>query len=142
MPVREEYTISKQNESRHYHHYPNDIVNIEPEASTFKKKRRTVINEKHFLLCESCFWCASSFNIIGYTISTTAITKCHSCNNNKVESIPISYNEVYKFDYDPKENGVALQFSKRELEDEKILINRNVSDTKFHMMILANGANH
>src|SRR5919198_3827962 len=64
--------------------------------------------EIHFLICESCFWCASRLNRIeDEAISTT---KCPSCSNNKVESIPISYDEVYKFDYDPK-HGVILKFS-------------------------------
>jgi hypothetical protein len=65
--------------------------------------------EIHFLICESCFWCASRLNRIeDEAISTT---KCPSCNNNtRVESMPISYDEVYKFDYDPK-RGVILKFS-------------------------------
>jgi hypothetical protein len=62
--------------------------------------------EIHFLICESCFWCASHFNNIDHTVTT----KCPSCSNNRVESIPISYNEVYKVDYNPK-RGVTLEFS-------------------------------
>src|SRR5919198_949395 len=74
----------------------------------------------HFLICESCFWCASllrSNNNNNYTTADITtnndniITKhCPSCSNNRVESIPISYNEVYKFDYNPK-RGVTLEFS-------------------------------
>ena len=78
--------------------------------------------EIHFLICESCFWCASLLrsnnNNNNYITAGTAtnnnyniITKhCPSCSNNRVESIPISYNEVYKFDYNPK-RGVTLEFS-------------------------------
>jgi hypothetical protein len=74
----------------------------------------------HFLICESCFWCASllrSNNNNNYTTADITtnndniITKhCPNCSNNRVESIPISYNEVYKFDYNPK-RGVTLEFS-------------------------------
>jgi hypothetical protein len=100
--------ISYQNEPKYYHHAPNDIANINPEV-TLKKKEIVNNNNKkiHFLICGSCFWCASHFNNIG-----DMIVKCPSCrSNNKVESIPVSYDEVYKFDYDPK-RGVVLEFSK------------------------------
>ena len=103
-------SISHQTQSRYYYRLNDILSTIKPDVSTFKKKRRIVINKKHFLLCRLCFWCASHFNNVGYTISTTAITKCPSCSNNRVESIPISYDEVYKFDYDPK-RGVILKFS-------------------------------
>ena len=76
--------------------------------------------EIQFLICESCFWCASLLcsnddnnndNGAGTTTNNTTITKCcPCCRNNRVESIPISYNEVYKFDYNPK-RGVTLEFS-------------------------------
>ena len=64
--------------------------------------------EIHFLICQSCFWCASRLNSIEDEAISTS--KCPSCSNNRVESIPISYDEVYKFDYDPK-RGVILKFS-------------------------------
>ena len=62
----------------------------------------------HFILCESCFWCASqSSNCNTYNL----ITKCPSCKNNQIESIPISHNEVYNYSYDPRRE-VTLAFSK------------------------------
>ena len=64
--------------------------------------------EIHFVICQSCFWCASRLNSIEDEAISTS--KCPSCSNNRVESIPISYDEVYKFDYDPK-HGVILKFS-------------------------------
>jgi hypothetical protein len=98
--------ISYQNEPKYYNHAPNDIANVNPESTLMKKE---IVNNKkiQFLICGSCFWCASHFNNIG-----DMIAKCPSCNsNNKVESIPVPYDEVYKFDYDPK-RGVVLEFSK------------------------------
>jgi hypothetical protein len=78
----------------------------------------------HFLICESCFWCASLLGsnnydndnndaIVGSTTNNNynIITKhCPSCSNNRVESIPISYDEAYKLDYNPR-RGVTLEFS-------------------------------
>ena len=51
----------------------------------------------HFLLCESCFWCASQSS--NYN-KNNIITECPSCKSNQIESMPISHNEVYNFSYD------------------------------------------
>jgi hypothetical protein len=77
------------------------------------EKKRIITKQRHFLLCESCFWCASSI----YLVSMDWI--CPVCsnnnnnnnnNNNKVESMPIQNNETYKFDYNQR-HGVILEFS-------------------------------
>jgi hypothetical protein len=71
------------------------------------EKKRIITKQRHFLLCESCFWCASSI----YLLSMDWI--CPVCNNNnssKIESIPIENNEMYKFDYNQR-HGVILEFS-------------------------------
>ena len=80
-----------------YHHTNTDNLSIE--------KKRIITKQRHFLLCESCFWCASSI----YLVSMDWI--CPVCNNsNKIESIPIQNNEIYKFDYNQR-YGVILEFS-------------------------------
>ena len=62
--------------------YDSDKVKV-----NYKNKKKNIIikQKNHFLLlCESCFWCASSifFNTMNWI--------CPVCNNNcKVESIPI-----------------------------------------------------
>jgi hypothetical protein len=61
----------------------------------------------HFVLCEACFWCASCFNI-----DERPITKCPYCGSITVESIPLSYNEGYKFEHNAK-RGVTLEFEPR-----------------------------
>jgi hypothetical protein len=83
----------------HYHTNTNKLSN---------EKKRIITKQRHFLLCESCFWCASSI----YLVSMDWI--CPVCsnnnNNNKLESIPIQNNEIYKFDYNQR-RGVILEFS-------------------------------
>ena len=37
------------------------------------------------------------------------LTECPSCNSVEVESMPLSDEELYKFDYHPK-RGVTLEF--------------------------------
>ena len=93
------YTYGTTNTTAH------DINKVNYEKK--KKKKRIIIKQKHFLLCESCFWCASSIYI-----NSSMNFICPVCNNNntKVESIPIQSNEAYKFDYDQR-LGVILEFS-------------------------------
>ena len=62
-------------------------------------------HERNFLMCKSCFWCAS-FLYSKYR----SLNKCPSCMNPELESMPISLNELYTFDYDPW-HGVTLGFS-------------------------------
>jgi hypothetical protein len=58
----------------------------------------------HFLLCNTCYWCASDIG------SKSKCTKCPSCTGVEVESMPIAKNELCKFDYHSK-RGITLEFS-------------------------------
>jgi hypothetical protein len=68
----------------------------------------SVIKKVDFLLCNSCFWCASYLNL------ETALIRfqCPSCKENAIEWMPISVNDAYSFDYNPA-TGVILEFSNR-----------------------------
>ena len=81
---------------------------------------KALTTKKYFMICESCFWCASyTFFNEEHDISKsippqdTVITKygrCPACGTDKsVESLPISSDEYYKFDYNPV-TGVILEF--------------------------------
>ena len=89
---------TKTNKNTAYHPNTDKLSN---------EKKRIITKQRHFLLCKSCFWCASSI----YLLSMDWI--CPVCNNNnssKIESIPIENNEMYKFDYNQR-HGVILEFS-------------------------------
>jgi hypothetical protein len=58
-----------------------------------------------FLLCNSCFWCASYLNLRSFSYM-----KCPSCKENTIERMPLSANDIYSFDYN-RETGVILEFS-------------------------------
>jgi hypothetical protein len=75
-------------------------------SSTLADYRIKSPSEKYFLLCPRCFWCVSCLNIGGSNIG-----ECPCCYNVRLDSIPVSYNELCKFDYDPK-RGITLEFSK------------------------------
>jgi len=59
-----------------------------------------------FLLCNSCFWCASYLNLR----SGFGVIECPSCKENTIERMPLSANDVYLFDYN-RVTGVILEFS-------------------------------
>jgi Zn finger protein HypA/HybF involved in hydrogenase expression len=86
-----------------YHHInTNKLTN---------EKKRIITKQRHFLLCESCFWCASSIYLLSMDwICPVCSNNNNNNNNNKVESIPIQNNEIYKFDYNQR-HGVILEFS-------------------------------
>ncbi len=54
-----------------------------------------------FLLCNSCYWCATEIGGVG-------IRKCPSCRL-AVEPLPIAADELFRFGYDRK-SGVHLAF--------------------------------
>ena len=60
---------------------------------TVNDTENSVTHQIHFLLCESCFWCAC------YLINKdkpTTVSKCPICIKMKVKSRPISDNYDYK----------------------------------------------
>jgi hypothetical protein len=64
-------------------------------------------DSKYFLICKSCFWCASFLN------RSNLISKCPVCANNAdglLDSTPISDKEVYRIDCNRK-RGITLEFT-------------------------------
>lgn len=49
---------------------------------------QNVMTQMRFLLCHSCFWCASYIGFSSNT-KTTDFIKCIICKNGKIESLPI-----------------------------------------------------
>src|SRR5262245_37740390 len=92
-------------------HYHSPIVQNYNLYTTLKvkaavSKRTRISDEIHFLICQSCFWCASYFNY------AEVISRCPTCDSNNVESLPITNSEFYTFSYDTN-RGVTLEFSER-----------------------------
>jgi hypothetical protein len=86
--------------------YRDFYNSLEEDTIDIDNRDIIVAKEIHFLLCESCFWCASCLNVAKMTV-----TKCPSCSDARLESMPISDNKIYKFEYNP-DRGVILEFSK------------------------------
>ena len=63
-----------------------------------------------FVLCDTCYWCATYFD----KIRIPRENKCTQCNvnNNELSSFPIMPNESFTFIYNDK-RGVELEFKSR-----------------------------
>jgi hypothetical protein len=69
-----------------------------------------ILDKIDFLICQSCFWCASYISPPIYRRMTEeTIAKCPSCFKGNVESLPIAQNEKYRFHYDTK-RGVTMEY--------------------------------
>jgi hypothetical protein len=73
-----------------------------------------ISDEITFVMCQSCFWCASCLcpkilSTIAETDGSSSLTKCPSCIEGNMESIPIAENENYRFDYDSR-RGPTMEF--------------------------------
>jgi hypothetical protein len=90
---------------------------IEKEKSSFDSfiGTRRISDQVSFLICQSCFWCASYISTVTAFIAKrrgdAPPRKCPICIEGNIESMSINKNEVYKFDYDAK-HGVVLEFLK------------------------------
>jgi hypothetical protein len=62
--------------------------------------------ERYFLICKSCFWCASFLNNIHGSFEV-----CPSCMNSELDLIPIASDETCKLNYDGR-RGITLEFGR------------------------------
>ena len=83
----------------------NTIARLEHGSETDRNPNAPIHNQIDFLLCPSCFWCASYFNY------SKVATRCPTCCRDNVEPIPISIDELYTYSHDVN-RGVTLEFSK------------------------------
>lgn len=85
-----------------------EIVNVmlNRKNKSYLEDQDIISNGRNFIICRSCFWCASHLNNMNRCFEI-----CPSCKDSKVESMPISIEEAYKFDYDAS-RGVTLEFER------------------------------
>ena len=69
-----------------------------------EKEKNIYLDKRFFLMCKSCYWCASCLmDDQGY------FSICPECLTNKMEWLPISQSECYRVDFDQK-MGMVLHF--------------------------------
>ena len=80
------------------------MVNMKKKL--YLEEQHITSNERNFLICRSCFWCASHINKM-HSVPEV----CPSCRDVKIESVPISFDETYRLDYDAK-RGLTFEFAR------------------------------
>jgi predicted Zn-ribbon and HTH transcriptional regulator len=74
------------------------------------KRRDRSSSPPIFILCDTCYWCATYFDKTKIPMDNNC-PQC-SANNNELTSFPIMSNESFTFDYNSK-HGVELEFRPR-----------------------------
>jgi hypothetical protein len=72
------------------------------------------VDKIYFLICNSCYWCASYFGIEdleSLSRSSSHVLDCHVCNSHNIELIPISSDESFKIEYSLT-RGMEIEFYK------------------------------
>lgn len=72
------------------------------------ENKKVTKTQRYFLICQTCFWCASFIDSVGDT-QNLFVKTCPSCNDHNIESLPLLYNECYHFEYTVA-RGVELEF--------------------------------
>ena len=86
------------------------LINYESPTLIAKTRDHIKSSPPIFILCDSCYWCATYFDKTRIPGDNT----CPQCgaNNNELTSFPIMSNEAFTFDYNDK-HGVELEFKAR-----------------------------
>jgi hypothetical protein len=59
---------------------------------TGKKDPNDIDKKVYFILCPSCFWCASYFNFGEMTI-----VSCPMCHSNRIDQLPVSIDKAWLY---------------------------------------------
>ena len=92
---------------------------IETELDVDHDKNTKIFKQINFMLCESCFWCASliscSSSSSPYDLSNDdTISKCPICNEHTLKLIPIYNNKslLQKSDWSKYRNSCIMENEK------------------------------
>jgi Zn finger protein HypA/HybF involved in hydrogenase expression len=72
------------------------------------------IDKIYFVICNSCYWCASYFSIDdleSLSASSSHVLDCPICNSHNTELIPISTDESFRIEYSLT-RGMEIEFYK------------------------------
>ena len=72
------------------------------------------IDRIYFVICNSCYWCASYFGIDdleSLSISSSHVLNCHVCNSHNTELMPIATDESFRIEYSLT-RGMEIEFYK------------------------------
>jgi predicted small metal-binding protein len=85
---------------------------LSSNAKENDKILQCISSQVYFVICNSCYWCASYFGIDdleSLSASSSHVLHCHVCNSHNTELIPISTDESFRIEYNPSQ-GIELEF--------------------------------
>lgn len=81
-------------------------TNTESEIKNIKQP----VNHIYFVICNSCYWCATYFGTDDLE-SSSHVLNCHACNSHDTELIPIGTDESFRIEYGHA-RGMEIEFCK------------------------------
>jgi hypothetical protein len=75
-------------------------------SGTVDVNREKRTDQIYFVICNSCYWCATYF---GIDVSLSSPLVCHGGGLHNTELMPISTDESFRIEYSPK-RGMELEF--------------------------------
>ena len=72
------------------------------------------IDKIYFVICNSCYWCATYFGIDDLESlcgSSSHVLDCHVCNSHNTELMPITNDESFRIEYSLT-RGMEIEFYK------------------------------
>lgn len=78
-------------------------------SNTLDIKRDKRTSPISFVICNSCYWCATYFGIDAS--SSLSSPACHGCNSLNTELMPILTDESFRIEYNPI-RGIEMEFYK------------------------------
>ena len=82
------------------------LTNYEPQSLIAKKRDRSLSSPPIFILCDTCYWCATYFDKTRTPLGNNC-PQCNDKNNKELTSFPIMSNESFTFHYNDK-TGVEV----------------------------------
>ncbi len=113
---------------------PNNILPQTTNLSSDTIENNNIlrhIDHIYFLVCNSCFWCATYFgvdDIESLSASPTHALSCHICNSCNTELMPISADVSSGIEYDVT-SGMEMEFYRT-----NNVIDRRQSGNELHQM--------
>ena len=80
-------------------------------SDTLERENNSVLRHTdhiYFVICNSCYWCASYFSIYDLE-SSSQVLRCQLCNSHHTELVPISSNESFRIHYSVT-RGMEIEF--------------------------------
>ena len=72
------------------------------------------VDKIYFVICNSCYWCASYFGIDdleSLSTSSSHVLDCHVCKSHNTELMPILNDESFRIEYSATK-GMEIEFYK------------------------------